>query len=182
MADPLSQTEYRKIPVSFEKEGSFIFFVVLMVFLLILALYGGLYLLNWRQEKARQNRLGEVSLKEEDLGKGLIENILALDSRLKNIKKLLARHTFASNVFRFLEENTHPLVRFNSFDFNAGEKRINLGAEAASFTVVARQISILEGNPLVEKVEFGGLTTDSLGLVRFQLSIIFKDTLLRLKP
>lgn len=161
---------------------SLLFYGSLLIFFLVLASYGGLALLNPNQQKTKEGLIEEIKLKQENLRPELLNEIFILDERLKNIRALLSQHTFTSNVFKLIESDAHPLVRFTNFNLIAESRKFDTVGEAANYAVLAKQIGILERDPQVEKVEFGGLSFTPANLLSFKLTIIFKPGLMQLRP
>lgn len=126
---------------------------------------------------AAQNREKEESLRPEEL-----ESVAVLDRRLKNLRALLDNHPFTSNAFTVIEHNTHPQVRFTTFNFTADSRKLDMSGETTSYSALSRQIAIFERAAQIERVEFGGISTAEGKSVGFKLSIIFKPTLLGIKP
>ena len=167
-----------RLPVA----GVFSAFVAGMMALVVAGLvFGGLIILNKSRETQKQELISQNKIKEESMRPELLASILSLDKRLKAARSALSVHTFASNVFQLLEADTHPQVGFSNFSFAADSLKADMSGEAASYRVLARQISIFEQDPQIERVEFGGLSATGEGLVGFKLSVTFKPTLLRLR-
>lgn len=182
MADLLLKKESPLQALQIQRGGSFLFYLSLLAFFVVSAGYGGLALLNNAQEKAREELVAQAKTKEEELRPELLSQIFLLDSRLKTMRTLISKHTFPSNVFRFMETHTHQQVRFLNFNFNGDARKLDMIGEAASYAALAEQIAILEGSENVEAVEFGGLSLGTKNLVNFKVAIIFKPTLLQLQP
>jgi len=161
---------------------SLLFYGSLLVFFLALASYGGLALLNPNLQNTKERLIEETKLKQESLRPELLSEIFLLDERLTNTRTLLSKHTFASNVFKLIESDTHPLVRFTNFNLTTDSRKLELSGEAADYAALSRQIGILERDPQVEKVEFGGLSFTVANLLGFKLTIILKPGLLQLRP
>ncbi|MFY9462926.1 MAG: hypothetical protein WAP52_01935 [Candidatus Sungiibacteriota bacterium] len=142
----------------------------------------GLGVLNQSREQQKAQFIEQNKIKEESLRPELLNQIVSLETRLKNARALLTNHPFVSNVFRVLEQDTHPQVRFSNFSFGKDGLKVDLSGEAASYRVLARQIGIFEKNPQIQKVDFGGLSTTSEGLVGFKLTLVFSPSLLQLRP
>lgn len=98
------------------------------------------------------------------------------------MRTLLSQHLFPSNVLRFLEINTHARVRFLNFNFGADSRKLDMTGEAATYAALAEQIAVLENDPNVEAVEFGGLSIGAKNFVNFKIAVIFKPALLLLRP
>ncbi len=142
----------------------------------------GLAVLNQSRAGAKAQFIEQNKIKEESLRPELLDQIASLETRLKNARALLANHPFASNVLRVLEQDTHPQVRFSNFSFGKDGLKADLSGEAASYRVLARQIGIFEQDPQIQKVDFGGLSTTGGGLVGFKLTLVFRPSLLQLRP
>lgn len=159
-----------------------IFYTSATIFLITAASYGGLFFFNKNLGVREPILLEEIRAKEVSLREDL-KDILLLETRLKNLKELLVEHPAPSRIIDFLETNTHPQVRFFSFVFSAAEKSISLGAEAASYATVAQQVIILEQNPEVQKIEFGGLSfNETENKANFRLKIFVNPSLIQFQP
>lgn len=182
MPDFLLKKEHPTPTLRLDRTGSALFFVSLGLFLLILAAYGGLWLLNRAQHQTILTLREQIQSKEEDARPELINQILALDQRLSNIRAILGKHVFLSNIFRLIEKGVHQEVRFSNFNLSANSRKIDLTGEAASYAALARQIALFEQDPQIERVEFGGLTLSGENLLGFKLTLTFKQALLQIRP
>ena len=171
---------FSRSPLS--RGGPFLFYGSIGVCAAVLIGIGGLVVLNLAQKAEREEFIAQNTAKEESLRPELLNQIAALERRLKGVRTLITDHLFASNVFGVIEANTHPQVRFVNFTFSADSLKVDMSGEAASYSVLARQIGIFEREPQIERVEFGGLSSTSDGLVGFKLSLAFKPSLLHLRP
>ena len=161
-------------------ESSFIiFYISLTALLLSLAGYGGLFFLNRAQVRARDALIAQVEAKEESIRPQVIDQILELDRRIKNIKFILAGHPAPSAAFKFLELHAHPQVHFLNFNFTAGERKIDLTGEAPHYAVLAEQVSLFERAGLIERVDFNGLSVTGQGTINFKLALIVRPELLQ---
>lgn len=161
------------------EDGFFALYAAIVLLLLTAAGYGGLFFLNRAQQATQDQLVDQIRLKEEDLAPRTIDEIYALDRKLKNVGAALSSHVFASSIFPFLQNETHPQVQFMNFSFMRTDRKITMTGVAASYAVLARQISILENDPNVEKLEFGGLTVDDKKKVNFSLTIYVKPALIK---
>ena len=166
----------------FERGGSWLFAGSVILFLLALAVLGGMIFLNKAKVGEREQIAAQNQSKEENLRPELLNSVVALDRRLKNLRTLLGSHTYATNVFKVIEQDTHPQVRFTSFSFTADSQKVDLSGQTTSYSALARQIGILERDPQIAQVDFGGLSTAEEKFVGFKLSIILKQTLLSVRP
>lgn len=162
--------------------GPLFLYASLLLFFLTLASYGGLAILNSGQKKALADLNEQIQLKEQELRPELLNQIFLLDTKIRSLRSLLTTHKFLSNVFRLLENDTHSKVRFTSFNLTADGRKLDMGGETANFTTLSQQISLLEKDPQVETVEFGGLSVGAANLLGFKLTLVFKEALLYIRP
>lgn len=161
------------------------FFPIYASFALLLisaAAYGGLYYLNNAQSVSRDTLAEQITLKEEDLQPKVIDQIVALASRLQNAQQVLSAHPFTQNVFSLLERDTHPNARFSNFSYDPQTNTVQAAGEAGDYGVIARQIAFFEGDPHVDSVEFGGLNIDDKGNVRFTMALKLTPALAYTRP
>lgn len=165
-----------------QQENSLFFLIALLLFIAASAVYGGLFFLIQAQTAVREELTLQIQEKERNLRPELIEQIYLLEERLQNIGTLLNNHTFSSNAFRVIEAVTHPQVHFTSFGFDSENYKVEMSGETISYAVLARQVNILERDPQIENVEFGGLTLTGNNLLGFRTTILFRQALLQTRP
>lgn len=182
MADLLSSHRPSALSrLSQTRGASLFFFSAAGALTMVLAAVGGIIALRRVQELRQDEFIAQNKIKEESVRPELLQQIGLLDARLKGARALLDEHLLASNVFGVIEKNTHPQVRFLNFTFSADSGKLDMSGEAASYRALSRQIALFEGDPQVERAEFGGLSTTGEGLVGFKISLSFKPSLLRLR-
>lgn len=150
--------------------GSLFYYLSMVLFILVAAAYGGLLLLNKNLKDEEPKLLEAIQLKQIELRRDLKE-ILALESRLRNLKKIISAHRLNSRIFQFLEKNTHPRVQFSSFTLAGAERQMRLVGETLNYATLAQQITLFELDPEVEHVEFGGLSRGLKNRINFNLEI-----------
>lgn len=165
-----------------QHEGSLFFFLALLFFLVASAGYGGLFLLTHAQASTRAELILQIQEKEKNLRPEIVEQIFILEERLKNIATLLNGHIFSSQAFRIIEADTHPQVQFTSFGFTPADYKVEMSGETVSYAALARQVNILERDPQIERVEFGGLTMTGNNFLGFRSTIILRPTVLQTRP
>jgi hypothetical protein len=163
--------------------SSFLFYVSFLIFLLVLAAYGGLIFLNRAQQSAEQEILAQIDQKRQDLRPELVQQIFSVEQRFKSIQTLIQKHTFPSRAFTWLEQRAHPRVSFKSFNFESGSRKLVLAGGTDSLTSLNQQIAIFQQDPNLEKVDFGGLAFGKEGGgVTFNATVIFKNSFLQVAP
>lgn len=181
MPDLFSKKELNNSSYYFQRGQSPLFFIVLALFVITAAAYGGLFFLNRAQNRVRQELKTEVTQKIDDLSQDA-NQIFTLENRLNSLQTVLAGHVFSSKVFQFLETRTHPQVRFTDFILQESPDQVSVGAETTGFVALAQQIFILQGDPQVNSVSFGGLSISERNFLEFRLIIAFKPGFLRSRP
>lgn len=161
--------------------GVWLFNIALLAFIAAVVLAGGFFFYQRSLEATRLEWAQQVEGQEAELKPELLSQLTDLSNSLTIARELLSGHSFASNVFLFIQSITHPRVQFSAFTFSRDSRKIEISGAAASYQTVAEQISLMEAHSQVEKVEFGGLARGDKGLVNFKLAIIFKPSLLQLR-
>ena len=154
-------------------DGFIPLYAAFAVFIVAAAAYGGLFFVNRAQMQTRQQLIDEITTKQDDLRPRVLDEIFAFDERLKRIGSVLSQHPIPSMIFAFLEETTHPRARFSNLNFSREGMRLTMSGETDSYATLARQIAFFEGDLNVTRLEFGGLTRNQNGSVRFTINIMF---------
>lgn len=121
---------------------------------------------------------------DEDL-KALGQQVSAADqerfinfySQLVNLKEILDKHSFSSNIFRFLENNTINEVYYTEVSLRSTERVLILKGFSNNFESLSAQLEIFEKSSETEKVILNNVSLQGNG-VNFSATIIFKNTLL----
>lgn len=153
------------------QEGAFATYAAVLIFVVSISAYGGLYFLNKSQEGAQAVLIQQVLQKEEDLRPEGLDAIFALQKRLKSIGLVISSHSFSANTFSLIENNAHPRVAFTTYLFDGEVNKVVLQGEAENYQTLAKQISLLESDVNINKLEFGGLSVRDNGRVVFNLTL-----------
>ncbi|MBI3442787.1 MAG: hypothetical protein HY007_03405 [Candidatus Sungbacteria bacterium] len=163
--------------------NGFLFYLSFLLFLLVLAAYGGLIFLNRAQQSAEQEILAQIDQKRQELRPELVQQIFSLEARFKAMQSLIQKHTFPSRIFTWLEQRTHPRVAFSTFSFDGTTRKVALAGTADSLVSLNQQIGIFQQDPSIEKVDFGGLAFKrESGNVAFNAAVILKPSFLQVTP
>lgn len=166
--------------------NGFLFYIGFLVFLLVIAAYGGLIFLNRAQQSAEVEILAQIDQKRQDLRPELVQQIFSTEQRFRSMQMLIAKHSFPSQAFAWVEKHTHPRVSFATFNFDGALRKVSLAGSADSLLSLNQQIGIFQHDPDIEKVDFGGLafTADEKkpGYVTFTATVILKPSFLQVAP
>lgn len=162
-----------------QQSGALLFNLSLVLFLVALVAFGGLFFYRRALETTRAEWADQVKKREADFNaEGGVGRLLDTANALAVTRELIAKHVFPSNIFKLLEEVTLPRVQFSSFSYARDSRKVDLAGVAASYKTVADEVRILEAHPQIEKVDFGGLFVNDKGLINFRLAVVFKPSLL----
>ena len=154
-----------------DRKGAFAMFAAILLFVLSLAAYAGLFFINKSQEDAQAQLVIQIQQKEDDLRPKLLDQIFVLEKKLQSVGAVIGAHQFTANTFTALERDTHPRVIFDSYSFVPKDRNIELKGEADDFAVLGRQIAFLQGDQQINNVEFGGLALTDKGRIKFNLTL-----------
>lgn len=151
-------------------------YAAILIFVVSISAYGGLYFLNKSQEGAQAVLIEQVRQKEEDLQPKILDTIFALQKKLQSISLVISSHSFSANTFSLIENDTHPYVQFTTYSFDKESNKVTLRGEAQDYQALAQQISLFESDVNVNNVEFGGLSMRETGRVAFNLTLYLLPT------
>ena len=167
-------------PVSRGGGGGFVLFS-LLIFILSAALWGGLYMYkNYLNENITQ--LGKsIEKQKASFEIPTVNEVIDFSEKISVAKKLLAGHKAFSNVLDFLQDFTMKDVRFNDLNYSyndSGEPMLALSGTARSYGILTAQIQALEKYNMAKQVSVYGLSSDTAGMVKFNLKIILDPAIM----
>lgn len=158
-------------PVS--RPAGFLSSISLVLFLLTLAISGGVYF--W--ERAAQSQVAtladSVSKVEKTFEPELITRLQSLDKQLKNANVLLKNHTVVTPIFALLESSTLKQVRFSKFDLTVDDTKgtlVKMSGEADGYRSIAQQSDAIGQNAYLKDTIFSNFFLTPKGRVSFDLS------------
>ncbi|MEE8131879.1 MAG: PilN domain-containing protein [Candidatus Paceibacterota bacterium] len=146
-----------------------------MVFIYLGMLLGYRPYLNSQIKKVEQ----EISELNKKIDEGEQKNLTEFYSQLANIQKLFNSHIAASNIFDFLEENTHQDVYFISMDLSIKDREVKLAGLSSSYKVLAEQLELLRLSHQTEQVFLKDSQLKE-GSVSFIIDLILKPEIFSL--
>lgn len=176
------------------KSAGFGLFSKLFIFLFVFSLlvWGGFFV----YKKIISRQIDELSVSIErakaSFDESLISELEITGNNIAVAKKLLEKHLFSSNIFRFLEETTLKEVLFTNFEFDyipanpllfqktsdLGEVLAKLKGESNSYLVLAQQAEVFEQAEEVKSFSFSDFALTDEGRVGFSLELKFKPEIL----
>jgi len=165
----------RKIP-GWQK--ALLYFSVLF---LILTVFGYLVVASFERNSER-----ELENLTRQIAEGKSEEIVLLEEQVLSYKKeidkvapFFKQHTLSSQIFDFVEKNTHPKTFFFEFSLKSDVSTALLSGLTDSFLSLGQQIVMLDEAPQVESVEMADVFLVPTGGIEFQLEVILKDSLFK---
>ncbi len=178
--DPQVQTSFipkKSLDISASRNsgGSFgLFFIIaLFIFIASLVAAAGSFAYTQYLNSTIASKSASLALAEGAFDPSVIQDLLRMDNRLNQSKKLLASHVAVSGIFALLATQTLAQVSFSNFDYtlNAdGTATISMQGTADSFSTVALQSDQFGADKLLKNVVFSAITVGSSGSVGFSVS------------
>lgn len=110
----------------------------------------------------------DVTAKLEGLAKKVSqtdeENFVGFYSQIVNLKTVLDKHAFPSNVFKFLESKVTADVYFVNGSYSGDNRSVDLRGSAKTFDALASQIAVFEKSTEVTKVSFKDVNISDTGV------------------
>jgi Tfp pilus assembly protein PilN len=152
-----------------------IFYVVLVLFLVLVAAY---FALGFYQKKM-ETQLTEIkkSLEKTAEEKALEEEIfgsaekIGLQQEIQDFRDLVANHEMPLNVFNFLQESTHPRVWFQKFSLNVQQASLSLSGFAEDLEALSQQIVIFRNQEIIKSTNLSGMSVTKEGDVSFNFQL-----------
>ncbi|MBI5140313.1 MAG: hypothetical protein HZA94_02610 [Candidatus Vogelbacteria bacterium] len=165
--------------------GGFFMFISVLIFILSVGGYGGLYFYE-RSIKTSAETLNKTlkdKLKEQAVTEQDVHNLFNFNNKIKIAKDLLyldkannsgdtTQHTTLLPLFKFLKDNTLKTVRFNDFKYsNIDNSKIDIrmSGEAKGYPSVAFQAEAFDVIGKLSNVVFTDLNLGPNNLVVFNM-------------
>ncbi len=107
------------------------------------------------------------------------QQFVAFYSQVVNLKAVLEKRSFTSNVFTFLEKNVIPDAYFSDAVMSAPTRTAGLRGYATNLEALSQQIATFEKSASVKNVVLDDVSLQPQGGVTFQVSIIFQQSFLQ---
>ena len=136
--------------------------------LLALGVFGYKFYLKYRIDQMGT----DLEVARATLNQETITELTRLDSRMKSVQTLLARHRVLTPLFQFLEVSTPKTVRFNDLEYSMSEKglEISMDGEARGYVALALLADIFSRSENFKDVIFSDLNLNEKGDVKFSFS------------
>jgi hypothetical protein len=158
--------------------------ISILLLLISLGLWGGLYLYKQSLQKGVSDATASLELAKKSFEPGLIADLNRLTFSINAAKIILDQHKASSNIFKFIQDFTLKDVRFSNFSCSINDKvsSVTMVGEAKSYTAVAFQAKLFENNEFIDHVIFSSLNLKEAGKVGFSVELVFKPSYIIYKP
>lgn len=163
--------------VSFQSSKILLVFV-LILFILSLLVFGGLYFYQIQLNKKITEIQKEIEQVEKEKDEELIEQIISSEERINILTNLFASHIKSSKLIKLIEESTLPQVRWTSLTFDTKNNSLELSGKAADYSVLAKQITAFEESGM-KQMTISQVKLSKEGGVDFAMSMIFNGKIIR---
>lgn len=106
------------------------------------------------------------------------EKFIVFYSQLVNFKKILDNHITSSKVFPLLENITNKKVFYGGWNLSTDERKLTLQGTAASYEVLAEQLTAFSQEPSVESYVLNSAQFTG-GVVKFNAILVLKEEVLQ---
>ncbi len=156
--------------------------IAILIFIASLVAAGGAFAYQQLLTKQIAAKSASLTLNEKAYDPTVIQELLRVDTRLTEAKKLLDKHLAPSAIFAFLSQQTLEKVQFTSFTFGNGSDgapAITLKGLADSFSTVALQSDQFGASKVLKEVVFSDVSADPItGKIGFSVTASVAPSLL----
>ena len=154
-----------------KKFVSVVIFIVSLVIFAVLAL-SYLYFELGSQKLTKSITEKAKALAETEEETVLKSNLTLYENKIETFKNLFNNRVKTESVFLTVEKLCHPDVWFDSFNYGADDREIELSGIAPNFTAVAQQIIILKQHKdILSNIKLSGLAKDKEKGIKFVLNL-----------
>ncbi len=148
---------------------------------LLLVAVGAYFFLDYTSKKTSQ-RINDTQAEINSLviANREVENkVLTYEKKIGDFASLVVSHQKPLNILLFLEQKTHPRVRFTSFAFDSAKTSVAVEGQAASFIALGQQMLILKKETILKNITLSGLSLSENGEIEFSLQLVFDPQIVK---
>lgn len=154
-------------------QNTFLVFAV-VVFIATASLWGGMMLYQDTLQDEIQFIKSDIAKTEGEIrAAGDVESRLrSLNQKLVSLETLLDQHPYPTTFFDFLEETTHPQVKYSHLSLSVREREAILSGTAASYGILAEQLAAINKSNLATFSNLGNIGISEKGGISFGLNLL----------
>lgn len=164
-------------PVS--KPVGIIFTVSLIIFIISIAIGGGVYLYKSYLEKQVTDLVSQLEILQRNIDPNVIKEFTIMDKRLKNSELLINQHAVVSPLFAVLRNTTLPTIRYSKLDISFNDSRdleVTMSGESDGYRSIALQSQALAKNANLKNTIFSNFVVTPKGRVAFDVAFTVPTT------
>lgn len=96
-------------------------------------------------------------------------------SQTLNLRKVLDRHRFSGNLFKFLEEKTSTNIYYNNASYVANTGSLKIQGVAATSEALIQQLSVFDSTPELKSAVLTQMRFKEADKVSFEIEFVFRD-------
>lgn len=116
---------------------------------------------------------GQLTESERIRDKKGEQNLKILKERMKLVSNILEEHIYWTKAFALMEGLLQAQVRFKSFSGLTDDSKIRIQGQAASYTVLAKQLAAFFTDRSIVDISLGKVSVSPDGTIEFGLEITF---------
>lgn len=159
----------RKIETGEKKPRYFI----ILILIVILTVYGGLFFYNQSLERKMKNLETEIYNIITKRDKNLENRIIEIKNKLNNSDILLKNHIFWTKGLNEFQKLVLPEIQLKNLNANAEQGKIEIRASAPNLTTIAKQGANFLSSRLIKDIEINQIKNLPTGQTEFFVNIIF---------
>jgi len=132
------------------------------------------FILDYSLKKSRKILTDlEESLARKETPEEIVleKEILGYQKKIKDFSQLIGQHLETSEVFNFIQKNSHPSVWFSQFNLDSRENIILISGTTDSFETFNQQILIFKRENFVQDINIKKILIGKKGKIEFILSL-----------
>jgi len=152
-----------------------------VLFIVVIALSGGVFFYKSFVANQIESKKTTLERARDAFDPEIIEQIIRLDMRIENSKKLLAGHLAITPFFDFLSSVTLRTVRFEDFNFSylAPDKiSVEMKGEAESYASIALQSDHLNSQKDLKDTIISDIALEPTGTISFKINMTIDPSLI----
>jgi len=158
---------------------SILFYLSLILLILTVAGYIGLYSINDRKGQELEELRNVLDNQETRELRILKEELKEYQGKVNDLSFLLSSYREPLKFLEFLEGVTHPKVRWVNMSIDLAEGGVSISGEADSLTTLIQQVLILEADPRIEDFMLSGFTLKESGAAGFSVDFTLTPQLFK---
>lgn len=145
------------------------FIIVVIVFVLVLGVWGALWYFSQSAEGEIQALDAQINAATTELTGDEVDRILGFDARVKGIEENVPLHLDTAERFAQLEKMILPSIRLTNFSYDHQKGATVIEGVTNDYKFLAQQLISLKTDPMYQNIRVDAVTTTETGDISFTL-------------